>query len=95
MRNELCFNKLLIFEEYNGCLLRLLGIVKDLKINFKLYFNIFCVCCVGVVYVNIVCGLIKILVFGFFIFCNYFSIFILMLLMDLVFIGIFFNLEEV
>lgn len=86
MRNELCFNKLLIFEEYNGCLLRLLGIVKDLKINFKLYFNIFCVCCVGVVYVNIVCGLIKILVFGFF---------ILMLLMNLVYIGIFFNLEEV
>ena len=63
-RNESCFNKSSIFEEYNGCLSRTPGIVKDSKTNSKLYFNIFCARCAGVAHANIVCGPTKTLAFG-------------------------------
>ena len=63
-RNESCFNKSSIFEEYNGCLTRPPGIVKDSKTNLKLYFNRFCALCAGVALDNIACGPTKTLVIG-------------------------------
>ena len=55
-RNESCFNKSSMFEEYNGCLSRPPGVVKDTKTNSKLYFNRFCALCAGVALANIACG---------------------------------------
>ena len=61
-RNESCSNKSSRFEEYNGCLSRLPGIVKDSKTNSKLYFNRFCALCAGVALDNIACAPTKTLV---------------------------------
>lgn len=55
IKNELCLNNASRLQDHSDCLSRPPGIVKDMNIKSKMYFNRYCALCAGVALNSIAC----------------------------------------